>query len=98
MGKVRKPATSATTNNKPALTATLPKLDMNYFKCNVQPILDGKCGMLQQASFYAAQWPSFKKDVTIAEDGDIFAFYLPQIKDDIPIMLIDEAKPLAEGA
>lgn len=36
-----------TTNNKPALTATLPKLDMNYFKCNVQPILDGKCA--QQA-------------------------------------------------
>jgi alpha-glucoside transport system substrate-binding protein len=33
--------------------------------------------MLQQASFYAAQWPSFKKDVKIAEDGDVFAFYLP---------------------
>ena len=31
------------------------------------PILDAKCGMLQQASFYANQWVTFKKDVTIAE-------------------------------
>lgn len=53
-----------------------------------KPILSAKCGMLQQASFYAAQWPSFKKDVTIAEDGDIFAFYLPQIKDDIPTPIV----------
>jgi alpha-glucoside transport system substrate-binding protein len=35
--------------------------------------------MYQQASFYAAQWPTFKKDVKIAEDGDVFAFYLPSI-------------------
>ncbi len=53
-----------------------------------KPILSAKCGMLQQASFYAAQWPSFKKDVTIAEDGDIFAFYLPQIKSDIPTPIV----------
>jgi alpha-glucoside transport system substrate-binding protein len=53
-----------------------------------KPILNAKCGMLQQASFYAAQWPSFKKDVTIAEDGDIFAFYLPQIKADIPTPIV----------
>ncbi|MCA0330545.1 MAG: ABC transporter substrate-binding protein [Actinobacteria bacterium] len=53
-----------------------------------KPILSAKCGMLQQASFYAAQWPSFKKDVTIAEDGDIFAFYLPQIKADIPTPIV----------
>ncbi len=44
-----------------------------------KPILDGKCGMLQQASFYAAQWESFKKGAKIAEDGDVFAFFLPQI-------------------
>lgn len=44
-----------------------------------RPILTGKCGMLQQASFYAAQWPSFKSDVKIAADGDVFAFYLPSI-------------------
>jgi alpha-glucoside transport system substrate-binding protein len=44
-----------------------------------KPILDGKCGMLQQASFYAAQWDSFKKGAKVAEDGDVFAFYLPQI-------------------
>lgn len=35
-----------TTKGKPTLTATLPALDMNYFKCNVQPILDGKCAQL----------------------------------------------------
>lgn len=44
-----------------------------------KPILDGKCGMLQQAGFYGAQWTSFKPDVKVAEDGDVFAFYLPQM-------------------
>jgi alpha-glucoside transport system substrate-binding protein len=37
------------------------------------------CGMLQQASFYAAQWESFKPGAKVAEDGDVFAFFLPQI-------------------
>jgi hypothetical protein len=32
--------------NKPATTATLPPLDMNYFECNVEPILDAKCSMM----------------------------------------------------
>jgi hypothetical protein len=30
----------------PATTATLPALDDNYFKCNVEPILDRKCSMI----------------------------------------------------
>jgi alpha-glucoside transport system substrate-binding protein len=58
------------------------------FQDGGKPILTGKCGMYQQASFYAAQWPSFKKDVKIAEDGDVFAFYLPSI---------DPAKKAVEG-
>ncbi|HEX6499659.1 MAG TPA: ABC transporter substrate-binding protein [Micromonosporaceae bacterium] len=41
-----------------------------------KPILTGKCWMLQQASFYEAQWP---KGTKVAEDGDVFAFYLPGI-------------------
>jgi alpha-glucoside transport system substrate-binding protein len=49
-----------------------------------KPILDGQCGMLQQASFYAAQWESFKPGAVVAEDGDVFAFFLPQIKDEFP--------------
>ncbi|MBI1378279.1 MAG: extracellular solute-binding protein [Frankiales bacterium] len=53
-----------------------------------KPILTNKCGMLQQASFYAAQWPSFKKNVDISENGDIFAFYLPQISDSIPTPIV----------
>jgi alpha-glucoside transport system substrate-binding protein len=53
-----------------------------------KPILTGKCGMLQQASFYAAQWDSFKKGAKIAEDGDIFAFYLPQMSDSIPTPIV----------
>jgi alpha-glucoside transport system substrate-binding protein len=40
------------------------------------PILDGKCAMHRQASFYAAQWA---KGTDIAEDGDVFAFYFPPI-------------------
>ena len=40
------------------------------------PILSGKCGMLQQASFYEAQWP---KGTTVSSTGDAFAFYLPPV-------------------
>jgi alpha-glucoside transport system substrate-binding protein len=58
------------------------------FQDGGKPILSNKCAMYQQASFYAAQWPTFKKDVKIAEDGDIFAFYLPSI---------DPAKKAVEG-
>lgn len=35
-----------TTNGKPVETATLPALDMNFYKCNVEPILDHKCSQL----------------------------------------------------
>ncbi|MGL5864599.1 MAG: carbohydrate ABC transporter substrate-binding protein, partial [Dermatophilaceae bacterium] len=38
------------------------------------PVLDGGCWMHRQASFYAANFPEGTK---IAEDGDVFAFYLP---------------------
>jgi alpha-glucoside transport system substrate-binding protein len=40
------------------------------------PILEGECGLHRQASFYLANWP---KEAKVAEDGDIFAFYLPPI-------------------
>jgi alpha-glucoside transport system substrate-binding protein len=40
------------------------------------PITEGKCGMHRQASFYANQWP---EGTTVAEDGDVFAFYFPPI-------------------
>jgi alpha-glucoside transport system substrate-binding protein len=43
------------------------------------PILDGKCAMHRQASFYAANWPQGTK---VAEDGDVFAFYLPVTNQD----------------
>ena len=45
------------------------------------PILAGKCAMLQQASFYKAQWPAGTK---VAADGDIFAFHLPAVNPSIP--------------
>ena len=41
-----------------------------------KPILTGKCAMLQQASFYEAQWATGTK---VGPDGDVFAFYLPPI-------------------
>jgi alpha-glucoside transport system substrate-binding protein len=40
------------------------------------PILKDKCAMHRQAGFYAANWPEGTK---VAEDGDVFAFYLPPI-------------------
>ncbi|EYR63165.1 sugar ABC transporter substrate-binding protein [Actinotalea ferrariae CF5-4] len=43
------------------------------------PILDGECWMQRQASFYQAQWPVYQEDAVVAEDGDVFAFYLPPI-------------------
>jgi len=44
------------------------------------PILKDKCGMLQQASFYEAQWP---KGTKVGPDGDVNAFYLPAVNPDI---------------
>lgn len=38
------------------------------------PILTGTCSLHRQASFYAANFPANTK---VAEDGDVFAFYLP---------------------
>jgi len=37
-------------------------------------ILDGTCALHRQAQFYGAQWP---EGTNVAEDGDVFAFYLP---------------------
>jgi alpha-glucoside transport system substrate-binding protein len=48
------------------------------------PILDGTCSLHRQASFYAANWPAGTK---VAEDGDVFAFYLPgKTADDKPVL------------
>jgi alpha-glucoside transport system substrate-binding protein len=43
------------------------------------PILDGECALHRQASFYAANWP---EGTNVAEDGDVFAFYLPTTSDE----------------
>ncbi|MFI9274775.1 ABC transporter substrate-binding protein [Kitasatospora sp. NPDC052896] len=45
------------------------------------PILTGKCWMLQQASFYEAQWP---KGTTVGPNGDVYAFHLPAVNPAIP--------------
>lgn len=39
-------------------------------------VLDGTCYLHRQASFYGAFWP---EGTTVAEDGDVWAFYLPAI-------------------
>ncbi len=44
------------------------------------PILKDQCGMLQQASFYEAQWP---KGTTVSATGDVFAFKLPAVNPSI---------------
>ncbi|MCC2336054.1 ABC transporter substrate-binding protein [Cellulomonas wangsupingiae] len=38
------------------------------------PIVDGQCSLHRMASFYAANFP---EGTEVAEDGDVFAFYLP---------------------
>ena len=48
------------------------------------PILDGACSLHRQASFYAANWP---EGTVVAEDGDVFAFYLPgKSADEKPVL------------
>jgi len=42
------------------------------------PILKGTCFLHRQASFYAANWP---KGTKVAQDGDVYAFYLPPFND-----------------
>jgi hypothetical protein len=37
---------SGTTSCKPATSATLPPLDLEYYKCNVHPIFQRDCGMM----------------------------------------------------
>ncbi len=49
------------------------------------PIPAGNCFMMRQASFYQANWAD---DLTVAEDGDVFAFYLPgETADDKPLLV-----------
>ncbi len=45
------------------------------------PIPKNQCAMLQQASFYEAQWP---KGTTVSPTGDVFAFKLPAVNPAIP--------------
>ncbi len=53
-----------------------------------RPILDGTCFMLQQASYYTAQWQTFDPNVTIGPAGDIYAFYLPAINPKISTRIV----------
>ena len=46
------------------------------------PILQGQCYMLQQASFYAAQFP---KGTKVGPEGDVWAFYLPQMNSEFGV-------------
>ncbi len=59
-----------------ASIATTPWTDGGF------PIIDGECWMHRAANFYQNQWTTKKEDVVIAEDGDVFAFYLPPISED----------------
>jgi len=45
------------------------------------PVLDGECAMHHQASFYEGFW-SDDNSVTVAEDGDVWAFILPGTEPD----------------
>lgn len=46
------------------------------------PILDGSCSLHHQASFYEGFWGD---GVTVAPDGDVFAFLLPPVSADDPL-------------
>jgi alpha-glucoside transport system substrate-binding protein len=59
-----------------ASIATTPWTDGGF------PIIDGECYMHRAANFYQNQWEVKLPGVNIAEDGDVFAFYLPPIDPD----------------
>ena len=59
-----------------ASIATVPWTDGGF------PIIDGECYMHRAANFYQNQWEVKLPGVNIAEDGDVFAFYLPPIDPD----------------
>lgn len=48
------------------------------------PILDGSCSLHHQASFYEAQWGEADETVTVAPDGDVWAFLTPPIAEGDP--------------
>jgi alpha-glucoside transport system substrate-binding protein len=54
----------------------------------ILPSKGAKCGMLQQASFYAAQWPSLDANAKVAKDGDIWAFFLPTMSSTWPTPIV----------
>jgi alpha-glucoside transport system substrate-binding protein len=43
------------------------------------PVVEGTCGFMRQASFYSSQWSSYSSSLTVAPDGDVYAFALPPI-------------------
>ncbi|GIG25610.1 ABC transporter substrate-binding protein [Cellulomonas denverensis] len=59
--------------------ATTPWTDAGY------PILDGTCWMHRAANFYATQWP---EGTEVAPDGDVYAFYLPNMDTDTKPVLV----------
>src|SRR5665647_2089205 len=59
------------------------------------PILKNQCGMLQQASFYEAQWP---KGTKVGPDGAVFAFKLPAVDPSISTPVEGSGKSVPEVA
>ena len=58
----------------------VPSIATTTFQDGGLPIVQNQlCFMHRQASFYAANWP---EGTTVAEDGDVFAFYLPGLTAD----------------
>jgi alpha-glucoside transport system substrate-binding protein len=60
----------------PKYVGTVSTIATTTFQAAGQGIPSGKCMQLQQASFYATQFPA---GVTVAPGGDVWAYYLPTI-------------------
>ena len=67
-----------------AVAGDVKSIATTTFQDGGLPILEGTCSLHRQASFYAANFPAGTK---VAEDGDVFAFYLPGVKaDEKPVL------------
>ena len=79
----------ATTSTRTPASATSKTIATTAFQDGGKPIIVGnKCGMYQQASFYANFSGRLQEGRKIAEDGDVFAFYLPAINPDVTTPIV----------
>ena len=81
--RIESPSTASARSCATLPTSTVASVGPDIVTTSFQeaglPIIEGKCGMHRQASFYSGNWPAGAR---VARDGDVFAFDLPATGED----------------